>query len=240
MKTFNLETYRSAWKNESGFENRKLSEKEIQQFLKSKSKKIEYVFKTGIIMNLIYKFLLSVAFIVFLYVFRPNHLWFSIPLVLVSVCILAMAYLLHVYYRIPNKFKPELDLKSNLSIYIRYYHKVFKKAIFVSAVSNPLFLIAGSLYYFYFKYGEIRPFALDDYLVFSAFIVISYALGAIVQLAQYNFQIGQMEDSLKEIDEETITKLNLKLRKKKRIRVLIIVSLAVVLGVLVFIYLLSS
>lgn len=238
MTKISLETYRSAWKNESAFENRKLSEREIQQFLKSKSKKIENLFTTGIIMSLIYKFLLSVSFIAFIYVFRPSHAWLYTSLALVGVCILSIVYLLYVIKKIPNKIILDLDFKSILSRSIKFYHRVFKKAIFVSALSNPLFIIAGSLYYFYFKYGEVRPFALDDWLVFSIFIVISFAFGAVMQLAQYNFQIGQMEASLKEINEETITKLNLKLQKNKRIRVLIIFSLAVILGVLVLSYLL--
>ena len=32
-------------------------------------------------------------------------------------------------------------------------------------LDNSLFIFSGIIYYFYFKYGEIRPFTWDDYLV---------------------------------------------------------------------------
>ena len=79
------------------------------------------------------------------------------------------------------------------------------KSLYVGALSNSLIFLSGSLYYFYFKYGEIRPLDLTDYLVFGGAILIAYVLGAAVNLAAMKFQVRQLESCLQEIDEDKKT-----------------------------------
>jgi hypothetical protein len=88
------------------------------------------------------------------------------------------------------------------------------------------------IYYFYFKYGEIRPFQWDDYLVFSLTMLIGFGLGVTVQIAQYRFQIRQLESCLQEIDEETMTTFTIREQRNKKRRLVLIFVLALVCGLL--------
>ena len=114
----------------------------------------------------------------------------------------------------------------------RFYRQHFSKSLYVGALSNSLFILSGMLYYFFFKYGEIRPFTWDDYLVFGITIIIGFAFGAYVQIAQHNFQIKQLEDCLLEIDEDAITNLTLRDQRNKKRRLIYIFLLALVCGLL--------
>jgi len=93
------------------------------------------------------------------------------------------------------------------------------------------------LYYFYFKYGEVRAFQWDDYLVFVAAIVIGFFVSAIVQRSQFNFQIKQLESCLQEIDEDTITSQTIREQQNKKRRMIGIFLLAIICGLLVLAYL---
>ena len=119
---------------------------------------------------------------------------------------------------------------------IEFYHQRYIKSLYIGALSNSLFIVSGSLYYFYFKYGEIRPMDLVDYLVFGIAITIAFVFGAVVQIAQHNFQVKQLESCLQEIDEDTMTVLTLKEQRNKKIRLFFIALTALVCGLLLFAY----
>ena len=73
---------------------------------------------------------------------------------------------------------------------------------------------------------------LVDYLVFGTGIVIAFVFGAIVQIAQHNFQVKQLESCLQEIDENSMTLLTLKEQRHKKLRLFFIALLALVCGLL--------
>jgi hypothetical protein len=103
----------------------------------------------------------------------------------------------------------------------------------VGALSNSLFILSGMLYYFYFKYGEIRPFQWDDYLVFGVALLIGFALGAFAQVKQHNFHVKQLENCLQEINEDKISTYTIREQRNKKRRISLIFLLALVSGLLV-------
>jgi len=118
--------------------------------------------------------------------------------------------------RIPEASASDPVIRTSLENKVKFYHQHFSKSLYVGALSNSLFILSGMLYYFYFKYGEIRPFTWDDYLVLGITIIIGFAFGAYVQIAQHNYQIKQLEDCLQEIDEDAITALTLRDQRNKK------------------------
>ena len=112
-------------------------------------------------------------------------------------------------------------------------------SLYVGALSNSLFIISASFYYYYFKYGEVRPFGIDDYLVFSIIIIIGFVLGAFAQIKHQNFQIQQLEHSLTEIDENTINELSIKNQNNRRRQLFMIYLLAIICGLLVLAFILT-
>jgi len=236
MKSIDLDKIKAAWKNEKAFESFKLSEADIQGFLGKRSKDISQLFRTGLFMDLVLKSLVGISLIGILVIFREN-----LNLILVVSAILlgllgAIRYQWRMMGKIPEGNIPDPVIRTSLENKILFYHRHYKKALYVGALSNSLLILSGMLYYFYFKYGEIRPFQWDDYLVFGATMVLGFVIGAFVQIKQLNFQIKQLESCLKEIDEETISTITLRDQRNKKRRMIFIVLLALVCGLLLLAY----
>ena len=95
------------------------------------------------------------------------------------------------------------------------------------------------LYYFYFKYGELRPFETDDYVVFGLVIIISFVFGAFMQIKLHNFHIRQLEQCLTEIDENIINELTIKRQNRRRGQLFLIFLLAIICGLLILAFILG-
>ena len=100
----------------------------------------------------------------------------------------------------------------------------------VSALSSTFVFLIGSLYYLYFKYGKIPPVAWDDLLVLGVGLVLSFAISAVAQVRQGNFQIRQLEERVEEIEAQTISTGSLAQQRRERRRNLILIGIALVVG----------
>ena len=231
MKSIDLDSIKAAWKIERSFEDHKLSEADIQGFLSGKSKDISQLFRKGLIFDIVLKSVLGVSLIGVFFLFRSNQ---SIILIssIIMLILWAIRYQWLMIARIPEATASDPVIRTSLENKVKFYRQHFSKSLYVGALSNSLFILSGMLYYFYFKYGEIRPFTWDDYLVFGVTIIIGFALGAYVQIAQHNFQVKQLENCLEEIDEDTITTLTLREQRNKKRRLILIFLLALLCGLL--------
>ncbi|TFH20019.1 MAG: hypothetical protein E4H10_17135, partial [Bacteroidia bacterium] len=217
MKTTDMDSIKSAWKNEQGFENKTLSQTDIEKFLHKKSKDITQLFKTGLSFDIVLKCIVGASLMGIIVLFPEN-----LEVVIVMICILGLIlwarwFQINMYRRIPHRGMSEQAIRTSLEKRIEFYHQRYVKSLYIGALSNSLILVSGSLYYFYFKYGEIRPMDLVDYLVFGTGILIAFVFGAIVQIAQHNFQVKQLESCLQEIDEDTMSVLTVKAQRNKKL-----------------------
>ena len=232
MKSIDLDSIKAAWKNESSFEDQRLSELDIENFLSSKSKDISQLFRKGLIFDIVLKSVIGISLIGVFFLFKANQ-----AIILISSIIMLILWAIRFQWlmiaRIPEATTSDSVIRTSLENKIRFYRQHFSKSLYVGALSNSLFILSGMLYYyFFFKYGEIRPFTWDDYLVFGITIIIGFAFGAYVQIAQHNFQIKQLEDCLLEIDEDAFTNLTLRDQRNKKRRLIYIFLLALVCGLL--------
>jgi len=232
MKSIDLEHIKAAWKNEKAFESMKLTEADIQGFLSKRSKDISQNFRIGLIMDLVLKGLVGISFIGILVLFRENlNLILMIAVLLLGV-FATIRYQWLLIGKIPEGSTADPVIRTSLENKLLFYHRHYKKALYVGALSNALLILSGILYYFHFKYGEIRPLQWDDYLVFGATMVLGFGIGAFIQIKQFNFQIKQLEGCLQEIDEETISTFTLRDQRNKKRRLLFIFLLALAVGLL--------
>jgi hypothetical protein len=142
------------------------------------------------------------------------------------------------YKKIPDVKNTDQNIKTLLYSYIDFYTKKFVLSLIITSLSSSLFFISGAFYYFYYKYGTIRSFQYDDYLVFGTIIVVSFIFSAFVQIKNFNFHIRQLENSLSDIEKETINESNIKNYKKLNARNLIIYSIILFIGLfLLFLFL---
>ena len=236
MKSLDLDSLKSVWKNERSFEDRKLSEADIELYLSKRSKDIGNLFKTGLVIDIVLKGIIGLSFLGIILLFKEDPTLVILGSVIFLGIVWAIRYQWLMITKIPPTGIEEPVVRTTLEEKINFYHQKYIKSLYVGAVSNALIILAGILYYFYFKYGEIRPFQWDDYLVFSATILIGFALGAYVQIAQHRFQIKQLESCLQEIDEDLISTLTLREQRNKKRRLVLVFVLALVCGLLLLGY----
>ena len=235
MKSIDLDSIKAAWKNESSFEDHRLSELDIENFLSSKSKDISQLFRKGLIFDIVLKSVIGLSLIGIFFLLKASQ-----SIILVSSILMLILWAIRFQWimiaRIPKASTSDPVIRTSLENKIKFYRQHIIKSLYVGALSNSLFILSGMLYYFYFKYGEIRPFAWDDYLVFGVTIIIGFALGAYVQITQHSFQVKQLETCLQEIDEETMSTITLRDQVNKRRRMTLIFVLALVCGLLLLAY----
>lgn len=239
MKAPDIDSLKSAWKREKGFDSPSLSESDIEKFLQKKSKGITHTFKTGLTLDVILKSLIGISLIGLAILFAGNPRISLYMFALLALILWSLWYQVRMYRNIPSDESSEPVVRRSLENRIHFYHKKYVKSLYIGALSNALIFVSGSLYYFYFKYGEIRALDLTDYLVFGGATLIAFIVGAAANLGQMNFQVKQLESCLQEIDEDSLSELTLKEHKNKKRRLFFISLLALICGLLLLAYLIS-
>lgn len=236
MERQNLDSYIGAWKREQVYSALTLSADQISSYLKKQTKSIAVQFRVGVWMDIIYKSILAAACLFFLLVYPGGATSNITALVILGLSLLGTGYQFYIKRLIAKGFDRTQNSREFLAASIAFYNRRYIKSILVSAGTNPLLFATGSLFYFQYNYGGIRPFELDDFIVFSLAIILAFGLSAWIYLNQYNFHISQLEESLSEINAGTIQKHTLQMQRKRRIRRIIASLLALVAGVLVISY----
>lgn len=235
MEEINLEEYKSAWKTEKSFSEEKLSVDQITKFMQKTSLSISGLFRKSIFIDITMKILLTFSFGVLLVLYSNQNPILLINSVFILLTIFGIVVQIKTYKKIPDVKNADQNIKTLLYSYIDFYTKKFVLSLINTSLSSSLFFISGAFYYFYYKYGTIRSFQYDDYLVFGTIIVISFILSAFVQIKNFNFHIRQLENSLSDIEKETINESNMKNYKKYNTRNLIIYSIILFIGLLLLI-----
>jgi hypothetical protein len=235
MEEIDLEEYKSAWKTEKSFSEEKLSVDQITKFMQKTSKSISGLFRKSIFIDIILKILLIFSFGVLLVLYSNQNLILLLNSVFILLAIFGIVVQIKTYKKIPDVNNADQNIKTLLYSYIDFYTKNFAPSLIISSFSSSLFFISGTFYYFYYKYGTIRSFQYDDYLVFGTIIVISFLLSAFFQSRNFNFHVRQLENSLAEIEQETINESKLTHYKKLNNRNLIIYSIILFIGLLLLV-----
>ncbi len=236
MENLDLNKYRLAWKNEKTFQAEKLSEIEIYDFMKSASK-IVGQYKRSLLFDIVYKGILLVSFFILILLLKNQSIAILTISFFIFIAIFGIVWQLKVYKNSDRINNTKENLKDLLRKYIAYYNEQYIKSIFVSALSSTLFFLSGSLFYLHFKYDQIPSFELDDFIVLTIGIILSYSLSAFTQIKQNNYQIKQLERCLVEIEDNTINASSIKKYKTKRIKNIVIIGIALIIGVILLLFL---
>jgi hypothetical protein len=240
MNPPDLDAMKSAWKNEKSFDDRRLSEADIERFLHKGSKDTSQLFRKGLYFDILFKSVIGASLIGLMILYRENLVLILILGAIILLLLSAIRYQWLTIGRIPESRGSGPVIRETLENKISFYRTHYIKSLFVGALSNALLIVSGMLYYLYFKYGELRPFTWEDYLVLGSVILIGYFFGAYVQIAQHNFHVRQLESCLQEIDENIINTYTLRKQKNRKRLLILIFVLAIVCGLLLLAYLVFS
>jgi len=236
MENLDLNKYQLAWKNEKSFQAEKLSEIEIHNFMKSASK-IVGQYKRALLFDIVFKNILLVSFLVLIVLLKNQSIAILTISFFIFIAAFGIIWQIKVYKKVDKISIAKENLKDLLKASVHFYNGQYIKSIFVSALSSTLFFLGGSLFYLHLKYDQIPTFELDDFIVLTTGIILSYGLSAFSQVKQHNYQIRQLENCLVEIEENTINEVSIKKYKTNRIKNMVTIGIALIIGVILFLFL---
>lgn len=236
MENIDLTKYQLAWKNEKSFQAEKLSEIEIHNFMKSASK-ISVQYRRSLLFDIVFKGILLFSFLLLIFLLKNQSIAILAITFFIFIAAFGIIWQSKVYKRVNKISITKVHLKDLLRAYIDFYTKQYIKSIFVSALSSTLFFLSGSMFYLHFKYEQIPTFELDDFIVLTIGIILSYGFSAFAQIKQNDYQINQLESCLVEIEENTINVSSIKKYKTNKIKNIITIGIALITGVIIFLYL---
>ncbi|MEE4116044.1 MAG: hypothetical protein V2I37_07740 [Marinilabiliaceae bacterium] len=237
MTRIDIEKYKEYWKQDNPGSKELLSKEEIQGYLSGTSRNISTLFRKGLIADIILKMLCALSLVVLLLFYSGSNRAMTAIVATLVITVLLIWYQVKSLKLIPGHDSFITDMRSSLQSRINYYYRRHIKSLLNGGLTNSILIIAGSLYYFYFKYGEIRAMETDDYIVFSSFILLGFLFGSLVQIYHHNFHIRQLKECLEEIDSDTISRQLISKQKNRRRRILWIAILAITCGLLLLSYL---
>ena len=235
MGKLDLNTYQLAWKNEKSFQEEKLSETEIYNFMISASQIVKQ-YKRSLIFDMVFKSVLLLSFIVLIVLLKKPAIATIVISFFIFITALGIIWQIKIYQQVGKNRAPTIHLKDLLRAYIDFYNRQYIKSIFVNALSSTLFFLSGSLFYLYFKYKQFPSLELDDFIVITIGIILSYGVSALAQIKQNDYEIKQLESCLVEIEENTISPSSLKKYQTNRIKKLLSIGIALIMGVVFFLY----
>ncbi|MCB0665994.1 MAG: hypothetical protein KDC80_09245 [Saprospiraceae bacterium] len=238
MEDINLEKYRQAWRDEGRFEEPFLTEDEVQKFIGTESKDITSRYRRSISFDMMLKVVLALGFAI-LALLIPNQI---IKIVNVTLLVISCVMIIWEWKIYESYFMTMHNVGQTLSVIKKHLelHRIYFRSVFIIAFSAPLFFISGSTFYLYMKYGSLPDLRADDFIVFSAGVVLSFVLSAFSQARQATSQVREWEACLVELQEDNpITSLAaIGDYRKRQLRKLIIISILSLVGMAVFLYLL--
>jgi len=236
MKEINLEKIRASWKNNPAFSEAGLSPEIIAQYRSKTSRETTKLFRSGLVTDITLKAVLMVSFVVLMILYLHQPMTMIIIAVGGIVTLSGLVYQLRTLGRVPGNRPEEMTIRQSLESKVDYYNRWHVRSLMVAALTNAMLIISGMLFYFLFEYGEVRPLALDDFIVLGAIPVVGFALGAFIQLKHHSFHMGQIETVLDDFDAEQLNAAGFLRYRQKRKRIIAIYFLAFLAGLLIFLY----
>ncbi|MBN2416734.1 hypothetical protein JXO52_12880 [bacterium] len=235
----NIDEYKEVWKaasaEDAGFAP--LSRDEMRAYLKGRSHSAGRLFRNGLVIDIALKTGVGAA-LLYLALVMNTPQGIDLAAYVTLGCILVLGSLQVRYLVTMPPFAPDRNnVRDMLAAIIEYYETRYRTVLFIAGGTNPLLLVTGMLYYFFFRYGGVRPLDSEDLVVFTLFLLVGYLLGVLVPMLQYRFQMNQLRECLSDLDESTFSSQKLKEQKMQRIRWIAAAVLALIAGLLLFAYL---
>ncbi|TFV95558.1 hypothetical protein E4S40_04895 [Algoriphagus kandeliae] len=235
MEPIDLEKYREAWKKDSYLQEKKLSEQEITQFVRSSSKNIKTQFRSALILDIILKSLLVLA--VFFLLLTQIKSGIPMTLLLFQVILIGGMFIQFRALKKLSMVESGFQIVESLKTVIEFYHREYLKTMYVSASTSTMVFLVGSYFYLINKYGEVPAFDWDDYLVFGVGVLLSFGISFFSQKKFNQFKINQLEECLNDAGELAVNESYIRNYQTDRKMYLLIFGIVLILGLAFFLYL---
>ena len=232
----NIENLKSAWQQNKQENNQPLTERQIMYYLKQQSSDISALFRKGLVTDIVMKSALILSSLVLIFMYQSHAEIMGVGVILAVLSILLVGVQVYFYKQLQSIDNPAVDMQTMLKAKINYFHRKYVKAVYLSALSSPIMVLCGFLYYYYFKYGFVKPMDTTDIIVMGSFLALSFVISLVAYLLQYRFHVRQLESSLNDLVDGEIDEKKIQTSRNRRIVLVIAMSLLLVIGLLVLAY----
>ncbi len=212
---------------------KKYSLQDIHSYRIRKSRQMSRSTRLIIVFDIIYKLVSLMGMILLLVtrVIQTPYLVVIWLLIIATVVLIAFEYSLIKKVRSIRESDAIVETLSNKLYYLRTSHKVF---IFLSALSNPIFVTIAFVWYYAIKYGQIGMTAPFEDPVIYGFILLSFAISYFSQVPIHRRQVNDLKETVMDIDNTKVTNLKIAEAREHRIKVLILYSILFLIGICLF------
>ncbi len=236
MEEFDIKNiWKTAGENKSKM--KKYSLEDIQSYRKKQSKKISRSSRFGILFDIFYK-CTSIAGLIYLLIFLNYQYPYKIVISLLLVISFILVFVEFGFLKKLNLITEGDSVIENLRKKLHFFKTTYKKFVFISALSSPLFVVAGFFLYYYFKYNEIKMGTPFEDPVLYLFPVIAYLISLFGQWPAYKNQLRELNESIEDIEDTQTVSIKIEEAKKRRKKFIIISSILILIGVLIFLIIL--
>lgn len=210
---------------------------EINAYRAQKSSDTQRDIRRNITFDIIYKSAIAAGLATLLFLVKaPPHLpWIIALLLLVDVGLI-------VFDRQFLKKADMLDESEPILASLRrkrtFLQESYRPFIFLGALSNPLLILTGFFFYFYFKYGEIRMAAPWEDPVLYIILLIGYLLALWAALPFYQQRRRELEECLEDMDDTQVATQKIAAHRRRRRQYMIMFAILAVVGLGLFFILL--
>ena len=204
---------------------------DIQKYRKRKSHLISKSSRLTIFFDIGYKSVTLIGLIYLLTVLNHQEPYQIIIGSLMAVT--ASLVLIEINFIEKLKSIKETDsVIDNLQNKLIFLKTTYNQFIFLSALSNPLFVLAGFLLYHHFKYNGMHTGTPMTDPVTYIFLVIAFAISFFSQKPIYNTQIKELQESIHDMNDTAMASIKIEENKKRKRNNIILCSILILIGVL--------
>jgi len=233
----NSTDYKDAWQAFEENPDGDYSSAEIESIIGLQSKKTADSLQRYLQFDLLTKIATLIVLLWVIYLFRNST--YLLPL---SLSALVGAFVGIRQMLLIIRLKRTIDYSNPVKEVIGDVFKQIKSNLTVAgllvAITNPLLILTGSFLYYYNKYGPSYSQDEQDLVVTTIILLVGFVFGYATFSVQHNSQLNDLETSLAVLNGESEYTIAV-IASRRRRRMIIVIAL-LVLGVALFLILLTS
>lgn len=222
---------KSMWRGDhlAGQEGKIMSEEQILAYRQQQSRSFSTSMRRLTWFDIIYKTLIALVFALSFFQGNivPIEKWVLAGVIGVSLMLIIMEY--GILNKL-NLIRQDVPIRESLRKKIDFHKQYYKRFVLLSSLSNPLMVLSGFIMYELIKYREIIMGTPFDSPVPYLFLMAALLIGYFSNLPFYRIRLKELEDCIKEVDENYMSTVKLSHAQKKKRNRMIIFSVLLLLG----------
>lgn len=227
---------RQIWEAVNASTIKQYSIEEIRAYQKKQAGNISRLIKGGIVADIGFKLLnLLALMILFFKISNATNIRGAIGFVLLAG-IVSVLWEFRIVVE-SDKLERSKSIIENLNDKLRFMQSTYKSFLFLGPLSNAFFILAGSFWYYYLKYGTIHSLDLTDKLVLGGLMLIGYAVGYFAGLPMYKNQVMDLTSCINDLDDQYLASGVMVRQKRRQKRNRTVFAILLITGILLLLFL---